>query len=116
MALNGWKDRSRRRGGHRTTSGESKNVIAEGRVNTTLVLQPMDQGIIRSQKQKNFTGTLFASSCRESHYQRMLQSTFFDAIFMLAAIWSAVIWETTANCYWKARFCETSELHNENDD
>jgi hypothetical protein len=35
---------------------------------------------------------------------------------MLAATWSAVIWETTGNCYWKARFCETSEPHNDDDD
>jgi hypothetical protein len=78
MPLNGWKYRSRRLGGHsyRTMSGEYKNVTEEEKVNTTLVLQPMDQGIIRSLKQKNFTGTLFVSSCRESHYQRMLQSTF----------------------------------------
>jgi hypothetical protein len=33
-----------------TMSGESKNVIEEEKVNTTLVLQPMDQGIIRSLK------------------------------------------------------------------
>jgi hypothetical protein len=38
-----------------------------------------------------------------------------DEISMLAATQNAVIWETTANCCWKARFYETSELHNNDD-
>jgi hypothetical protein len=36
-----------------------------------------------------------------------------DAMSILAASLSSVSWETVANCYWKAGFCETSEPHDE---
>lgn len=61
-------------------------------------------------------GTLFAASCRESQPPKnAAEHILLDAISMLAASLISVSWETVANCYWKAGFCETSEPHNEED-
>jgi hypothetical protein len=60
-------------------------------------------------------GALSAISSRESQPPRCYKVSF-DAISMLAASWNAVIWETIANFYQKAGFCETSVPHVEEDD
>jgi hypothetical protein len=84
--------------------------------NTTSVLQSMDQGIFRSLKHKY-------CRCLDCKFLQRITATkecfkifLFGAIAMLAASWNAVSKEAIKNFCQKARFCETLELHNEDDE
>jgi hypothetical protein len=76
----------------------------------------MDKGIIRSLKHKYHRRLVCKFLQRITITKECYKVSLFDAIPMLAASWNAVSWETTANYYQKARFCETPEPHNKEDD
>jgi hypothetical protein len=102
---------------HARDASKLRNVQVEFLpVNTTLGLQPMDQRIIGSLKHKYHRCLVWKFMQKFTTTKECYKASLSDAISMLTTSWITVSWGTTANCYWKAEFCETSEPQNEEDD
>ena len=79
--------------------------------NTTAVLQPMDQGVIRSLK-ANYRKLLVFRIIDDSEQNIETIITVFDAILMVAKAWDCVSSVTIANCFRHAGLSVTPVIQN----
>jgi hypothetical protein len=94
-----------------------KNVQVEFfPANMTLVLQPMDQGIIKALKQKIRRSFVLRSLQRLNYNEDRYKMSLLDAVSMLAMAWNSVGKDTIANCFGKAGFITNAEPAKQNAD
>ncbi|XP_043463980.1 tigger transposable element-derived protein 4-like [Leptopilina heterotoma] len=77
--------------------------------NTTAILQPMDQGVIRALK-ANFRKNLLINTIDHLHADKDLSSvniTVLDAILMVYDAWNKISQETVSNCFRHAGFIDS---------
>jgi hypothetical protein len=94
-----------------------KNVQVEFfPANTTSVVQPMDQGVIRALKQKFCRSFVLRLLQRLNSNKDSYKMCLLDAASMLAMAWNLVGKDTIANCFRKAGFMTTGEPAIQNED
>jgi hypothetical protein len=87
-----------------------KNVQVEFfPANTTSVLHPMDQGIIKALKQKFCRSFVLRLLQRHNSNKDSYKISLLDAVSMLAMAWNLVGKDIIANCFRKAGFITNAE-------
>jgi hypothetical protein len=102
---------------HREDVRNFKNVQVEFfPANTTSVLQPMDQGIIKALKQKFHRSFVLRLLQRLNSNKGSYKMSLLDAVCMLAMAWKLVGKGSIPNCFRKAGFITNAEPPIQNED